>query len=77
MAYLVHGKCEHSLGSVAADALEGVDDPLLDLVVEFIEHYVLLVLAGFVLTEDIDLITCQLTGQLDIAASLTDGKGYF
>ena len=36
-----------------------------------------LVLAGFVLTEDIDLITCQLTGQLDVAASLTDGKGYF
>ena len=63
---------EHSLGGCQADTLEGLDNPWLDNIREVIEEDV----AAVAFAINVDLITCEQAGKLDVGAILADGERY-
>ena len=70
---LIPAQFQHAAGSVAANSLEFFNDPRLDFVHKFIEVNVVNLLSVRVAVH-VNFEACQLTGQLDIGAALSDGQ---
>ena len=68
---------EHSLGGVETNALDRVDDPLVDLVRELVEIDVLVYLALVELAEYVDSIFGKHAGKLDVHTAAADGQRHF
>ena len=68
---------EHLTCCLQADTLDGIDDPLVDLIVELVEvdviHLILLITVAHH-TEHIDGVLCQHRGELDVHTVTADGE---
>ncbi len=69
--YLLAWHVEDGFCRGAADAFEGVDNPAVDFVAEFIKINVVAVLCEAV---NVDLVAGQHCGKLDVQTAFSDGK---
>ena len=67
---------EHRLGCVETDALDGVDNPLVDLVDKLVEVDVLFLFVAVNLAEHVDGVLGEHRRQLDVQTSTADGQAH-
>ena len=70
-------ECENALGSVAADGLETLDNPRVNLVAELAEKYILLLASVILavlrkLSPNLDLTAYEHACKLDVASALAE-----
>ena len=65
---------EHLLSSVVTQSLDGIDNPLVNLIAELIEVDILIGLTLVNHTEYVDSVLCQHRSQFDVHTTLTDSQ---
>ena len=65
---------EHLLSGVVTQSLDGIDNPLVDLVAELVEVDILIGLTLVNHTEYVDGVLCQHRSQLDVHTTLTNSQ---
>ena len=67
---------QHSLGRIKSDGLDGIDDPLVNLVRELIQIDILIGFALIDHTEHVDGILCKHRSELDVHTSAADSEAH-